>query len=272
MMSSRAVRWVGLVVLAALMGACSFVQRVAAPSTTGKPTSSSSSTSPTSVTLSSTPPPALGANWPGNGGGFGTVMPRMLWNGGDPTGYIRDVTWSTWGGAQAIGHGTSLYVGPDRAVSEGVTESAVIVAFKLGDCGTGPAYTAVEWYFPAEGQSFDPNVYETTCTGGLVGSRETPPPSVDPSSPLVHPSARGWIAVLASLPQSSGLTAAESSANDLRAGISGVMLLDSNEYPNLRPGYYVAFLGPFDSSEAATGACRSTGRAIPSDCYPRSLG
>lgn len=97
-------------------------------------------------------------------------------------------------------------------------------------------------------------------------------PSPTQGGALSQPSASGWIAVLASIPQSGGLASAETEATGLQNTNSGVQLLDSNQYSNLRPGYYVAFLGPWQTSSEATTACVATGRAIPAACYPRSLG
>jgi hypothetical protein len=41
-----------------------------------------------------------------------------------------------------------------------------VVAFDLGSCNGGPpAYEEVEWYFPGDGQTFDPNNATNACTG-----------------------------------------------------------------------------------------------------------
>jgi hypothetical protein len=123
------------------------------------------------------PTPTLGANWSGNGGGFGQVRPTLVSNGGDPTGVVGGITWQSWGGPMATGTGTSDYVAPGQTVAGGTQEQVTIVAFDLGQCNGTPAYTAVEWYFPTEGQTFDPSSYENACN-----YFDTPPAAAAPST------------------------------------------------------------------------------------------
>jgi hypothetical protein len=104
-----------------------------------------------------------------HGTGFGQVKPAKIFNGGDPTGLVTHVVWSSWGGAQATATGTSDYVGPNQSVAQGTEESATVVAFNLGTCDGRLMYHAVEWYFPQHGQAFNPNQYENICTGTYVG-------------------------------------------------------------------------------------------------------
>lgn len=104
-----------------------------------------------------------------NSKGFGEVRPSTVFNGGDPTGLVTDITWSSWGGSTATGTGTSDYVGPNQSVAGGTQETVTIVAFDLGTCDGKLMYRAVEWYFPQHGDNFDPNQYEDICTGSYVG-------------------------------------------------------------------------------------------------------
>jgi hypothetical protein len=104
------------------------------------------------------------------GTGFGQVKPGKIFNGGDPTGLVTHVVWSSWGGAQATATGTSDYVGPNQSVAQGTEESATVVAFNLGTCDGKLMYQAVEWYFPQHNQAFNPNTYENICTGTYVGN------------------------------------------------------------------------------------------------------
>jgi hypothetical protein len=53
--------------------------------------------------------------------GFGEVRPATVFNGGDPTGLVTGITWSSWGGSTATGTGTSDYVGPGQYVATGDT-------------------------------------------------------------------------------------------------------------------------------------------------------
>jgi hypothetical protein len=123
-----------------------------------------------------TPPPAaaptLGqpaGDFAHGSSGFGQVKPAKIFNGGDPTGLVTNVDWSSWGGAQATATGSSEYVGPNQSVAQGTQETATVVAFNLGTCDGKLMYQAVEWYFPQHGQAFNPNQYENICTGTYVG-------------------------------------------------------------------------------------------------------
>jgi hypothetical protein len=100
--------------------------------------------------------------------GFGQVKPAKIFNGGDPTGLVTGLTWSSWGGSQATGSGMSDYVGPNQSVASGTQKPVTVVAFKLGTCHGALMYKAVEWYFPGEGQTFNPHQYENICTGSYV--------------------------------------------------------------------------------------------------------
>ncbi|HEY9242717.1 MAG TPA: hypothetical protein VIP48_12080 [Streptosporangiaceae bacterium] len=119
-----------------------------------------------------TPTPTLGqlAGVFAQGQGFGLVEPAKIFNGGDPTGLVRHITWQSWGARKAIGQGLAEYVGPNQSVATGTQQPATVVAFHLGTCDGKLMYQAVEWYFPGEHQSFSPSHYENICTGGYVPS------------------------------------------------------------------------------------------------------
>jgi hypothetical protein len=104
------------------------------------------------------------------GTGFGQVKPVKIFNGGDPTGLVTQVVWTSWGGAQAVATGVSDYVGPNQSVAAGTEQTATVVAFDLGTCDGKLMYQAVEWYFPEHGQAFDASRYENICTGSYVPS------------------------------------------------------------------------------------------------------
>jgi hypothetical protein len=144
--------------------------------TTPVPTTPPATTPATPVSPPPTPPPAavptLGqpaGDFAHGSSGFGQVKPSKIFNGGDPTGLVTSVVWSSWGGAQAKATGTSDYVGPNQSVAQGTEQSATVVAFNLGTCDGKLMYQAVEWYFPQHGQAFNPNQYENICTGTYVG-------------------------------------------------------------------------------------------------------
>jgi hypothetical protein len=54
--------------------------------------------------------PILAGPWSRGQRGYGQVKPRTIVNGGDPTGLVTRVRWSAWGGTQAVGSGTGLWV------------------------------------------------------------------------------------------------------------------------------------------------------------------
>lgn len=114
--------------------------------------------------------PVLGAEWGSDQEGYGTARPATVFNGGDPTGLVSDISWDSWEGSRVTGHGTAVYVTADQTVADGTDEPATIVAFDLGDCNGRQAYRAVEWFFPQHGESFKPDQYINACTGDYVGS------------------------------------------------------------------------------------------------------
>jgi hypothetical protein len=116
------------------------------------------------------PQPTLGrpAGVFAHGTGFGQVKPAKIFNGGDPTGLVTHVVWTSWGGSRAVATGVSDYVGPGQSVAAGAEETVTVVAFRLGTCDGKLMYQAVEWYFPQHRQTFHLGQYENICTGGYV--------------------------------------------------------------------------------------------------------
>ena len=117
---------------------------------------------------SADPQPTLGRAWDPIVRGYGTVRPARVFNGGDPTGDIWDITWSSWGGEQATGAGTSYWVPPGAGVAGSVKEPATIVAYNLGTCDGQLMYQAAKWYFPGKGEAFNPAGHYNICTGDYV--------------------------------------------------------------------------------------------------------
>jgi len=80
------------------------------------------------------------------------------------------ITWKSWGGAEAIGHGEQNYDPPSGGNGPCYSNvgclcgtscgrgHAIVVAFMPGICYGHRVYRAVEWYFPAKRQSFTPDV------------------------------------------------------------------------------------------------------------------
>jgi hypothetical protein len=124
------------------------------------------------VNSTSAPAPVLGrkAGDFSHGTGFGAIKPVKIFNGGDPTGLVTKIKWSTWGGARATGTGPAEYIGPNDSVATGHQSQATVIAFHLGRCHGTLMYQAVEWYFPGHGQHFSPSNYENVCTGTFHGT------------------------------------------------------------------------------------------------------
>ena len=108
----------------------------------------------------------LAGPWSTGQQGYGHVKPCTIFNGGDPTGLVKNIHWTSWGGKRAVGTGKGFWVGPKQFVAQGHFEKgARIVLFQLGRCHGRPAYNAIEWYFPRHGQKFQPGDYINACTG-----------------------------------------------------------------------------------------------------------
>jgi hypothetical protein len=64
--------------------------------------------------------------------GWGTARPKTLFNGGDPSGDIMRITWSSWGGVTAHGHGKNAIFKP----SGGYYGKDVTIRLRATDLGT----------------------------------------------------------------------------------------------------------------------------------------
>lgn len=82
------------------------------------------------------------------------MRPAVINNGGDPTGLVTGVTWTTWGRTTADGNGTGTYVGPRQSVADGTQVRAMIKAYDLTTCHGRPAYRHVTWWFPSKGETY----------------------------------------------------------------------------------------------------------------------
>src|SRR5438270_557935 len=53
------------------------------------------------------------ATFAGTGGeGWGTSHPAKVYNGGDPSGLVKEIQWTSWGGKTAIGYGLGYIFKP----------------------------------------------------------------------------------------------------------------------------------------------------------------
>lgn len=112
--------------------------------------------------------PTLGTSFAPSMTGFGAVKPATVQYGGDGYSQAQNITWQSWGGAQAIGTGTGWYVPDGQSRDTGSNAPITVVAFNLGTCGGIPAYQSFSWYFPQNGESFNPSYYLNACTGQLI--------------------------------------------------------------------------------------------------------
>jgi len=117
--------------------------------------STPSATPSASSTSDAVSAPTLGrAGWATGTKGFGSVEPKRISNGGDPTGIVFDIAWKSWGKPHADGTAHAYYEAPGKPVSQSKKLPARIRAFKLDECNGKPAYRRVVWWFPSKGQTF----------------------------------------------------------------------------------------------------------------------
>jgi hypothetical protein len=105
------------------------------------------------------------------GAGFGTVKPRKIFNGGDPSGLVLDITWSRWGAPTATGTGKTAIFKPSGGFYPRLVQ-AELRASRLGRCTSqGPlAYTRLQARVPSRpggplGKWFRWNGQGQICTG-----------------------------------------------------------------------------------------------------------
>jgi hypothetical protein len=111
----------------------------------------------------------------------------------------------------------------------------------------------------------------TTTPAPTSGTTATPaPPAATASStPSGWPPGKsGFTVILASMPTKA---AAEDKLNTAKAaGITSAAILHSDDFPTLKPGYWVVFDGQYDSvDQAQTQAAADRGKGGFSDAYPR---
>jgi hypothetical protein len=121
--------------------------------------------------------PLLGVVWGPYQSGWGTSRPTEVFNGGDPTGRISNVTWQSWGGSEAVGRGTSYYVNSTATAATGELEPATIVAWDLGTCLGHRAYLRATWYFPTMGDQLDRSNSYDICKEAQDYQRSTQGPT-----------------------------------------------------------------------------------------------
>lgn len=110
--------------------------------------------------------PTLGRVWSPNQLGYGEVLPTTVFNGGDPTGRVKQIRWSGWGSPRAVGAGIGDFVWPGESVAQGSTRAqAHVLAYDLGLCQGQLAYRKITWWFPKYGETFSAGSWINICTG-----------------------------------------------------------------------------------------------------------
>lgn len=82
------------------------------------------------------------------GQGFGTVRPRIIDNGGVPSGLVEEINWQGWGDTVAYGTGLGYQYRPGGGYYDEPVEVR-LRARRLDDCGDAdsPAYTLLAAQF-----------------------------------------------------------------------------------------------------------------------------
>lgn len=94
----------------------------------------------TAVSSASAPTVVLGSRaFAGpRGAGWGTARPSEIFNGGDPSGLVTDIRWSSWGGPSATGRGKNAIFRPQGGYYKQLV-TIQLLATDRGRCGTqGP--------------------------------------------------------------------------------------------------------------------------------------
>ena len=99
----------------------------------------------------------------------------------------------------------------------------------------------------------------------IGGSATVPSTPVEPGASLAQWSRteNGWTIVLVSVPKTRGRNAAVVAAQRARArGLHQVGVLDSSSFASLRPGYWMAFTGKYETEAEATSVLRRARAAV----------
>ena len=107
-------------------------------------------TSPTQISTTAqavTSPPVLGTSWGPNQQGYGAVAPATVSNGGDPTGLVQHIRWTSWGRPKAVGHGVGWAPGKIDYAS-GHPTPVTLIATRLLNCNGTPMYAQLAWLEP----------------------------------------------------------------------------------------------------------------------------
>jgi len=85
------------------------------------------------------------------GKGFGTVKPKTVFLGGDPTGLFTKLRWAGWGASKSTGTGSGYYPPPGKPTADAVKVPVTLVASSLGQCNGRLAYRKLAVSFKYKG-------------------------------------------------------------------------------------------------------------------------
>lgn len=139
----------------------------ASPTSTTSTTASVATTGPAVTTTTRPKPiPVLGRSGVYQDSvGFGQMKPRSIFLGGEAESAVVQITWTSWGAAQATGQGTGCYYSGTQLASECTHEQVTLFAFDRGMCERTFMYQKLEYVFKTEGETFDPTHAMNVCTG-----------------------------------------------------------------------------------------------------------
>ncbi len=72
--------------------------------------------------------------------GFGSIEPKLVYFGGDPTGRFTNLKWTHWGNAKSTGIGRGYFPPPGKPVASAVRVPVILAASSLGSCRGHLAY------------------------------------------------------------------------------------------------------------------------------------
>ncbi len=103
--------------------------------------------------LATSSTPTLGSHLGGPTKGFGRIRPKSVSLGGDPTGTVTKLRWSSWGKSVAVGSGSGFYVPPGEPTAGAVKATVRLKASSLGICKGQRAYKRLSFRFSYKGKS-----------------------------------------------------------------------------------------------------------------------
>jgi hypothetical protein len=138
---------------------------------------------------------------------------------------------------------------------------------------TSPAASSLQQTQTAPEPTTSTTPTRTTTTASTL-TAPGPPPPLGPTKRLTTwpPGRSAWTIVLDSLPRVNGRTFANTEAQQaLHLGLKRIGILDSSKFSSLHPGYFVVFMGIYDSQAAAQSAIIDAHRGGFGGAYPRRI-